>query len=44
MVHVFKNVLESSRAKNYCPVSVLSVISKFFEKLVKNRIVDHLEI
>ena len=44
MVHVFKNVWESSRAKNYCPVSLLSVISKFFEKPVNNRIVDHLEI
>ena len=30
-------------AKNYRPVSVLSVISKVFEKLVNNRIVDHLE-
>ena len=25
------------------PVSLLSVASKFFEKLVNNRIVDHLE-
>ena len=29
--------------KNYHPVSLLSVVSKVFEKLVKNRIVDHLE-
>ena len=29
--------------KNYCPVSLLSVISKVFEKLVNNRVVDHLE-
>ena len=28
---------------NYCPVSLLSVVSKVFEKLVNNRIVDHLE-
>ena len=32
-----------STAKNYCPVSLLSVVSKIFEKLVNNRIVDHLE-
>ena len=29
--------------KNYCPVSFLFVFSKFFEKLVNNRIVDLLE-
>ena len=40
---VFKNVGERSTAKNYCPVSLLSVVSKVFEKLVNNRIVDHLE-
>ena len=38
----FKNVGERSTAKNYCPVSLLSVVSKVFEKLVNNRIVDHL--
>ena len=43
MVPVFKNVWERSTAKNYCPVSLLSVVSKVFEKLVNNRIVDHLE-
>ena len=43
MVPVFKNVGERSAAKNYCPVSLLSVVSKVFEKLVNNRIVDHLE-
>ena len=37
VVHLFKNVGERSRAKNYCPVSLLSV-SKVFEKLVNNRI------
>ena len=42
VVHVFKNVGEVSTAKNYCPVSLLSVVSKVFEKLVNNRIVDHL--
>ena len=43
MVSVFKNVGERSTAKNYYPVSLLSVVSKVFEKLVNNRIVDHLE-
>ena len=43
MVPVFKNVGERSTSKNYCPVSLLSVVSKVFEKLVNNRIVDHLE-
>ena len=27
----------------YCPVSLLSVVSKVFERLVNNRILDHLE-
>ena len=43
VVPVFKNVGERSTAKNYHPVSLLSVVSKIFEKLVNNRIVDHLE-
>ena len=43
MVPVFKNVGERSTAKNYRPVSLLSVVSKVFEKPVNNRIVDHLE-
>ena len=43
MVHVFKNVGKRSTAKNCHPVSLLSVVSKVFEKLVNNRIVDHLE-
>ena len=42
MVPAFKNVEERSTAKNY-PVSLLPVVSKVFEKLVSNRIVDHLE-
>ena len=41
MVPVFKDVGERSTAKNY--FSLLSVVSKVFEKLVNNRIVDHLE-
>ena len=43
MVPLFKNVGERSTAKNYCPFSLLSVVSKVFEKLVNNRIVYHLE-
>ena len=43
VVPVFKNVWERSTAKNYHSVSLLSVVSKVFEKLVNNRIVDHLE-
>ena len=34
---------ERSTAKSYHPVSLLSVVSKVFEKLLNNRIVDHLE-
>ena len=43
MVPVFKKVGERSTAKNYSPISLLSVVSKVFEKLINNRIVDHLE-
>ena len=43
MIPVFKNVGERSTAKNYHSVSLLSVVSKVIEKLVNNRIVDHLE-
>ena len=38
VVPVFKNVGERSTVKNYRPVSLLSVVSKVFEKIV-----DHLE-
>ena len=37
MVPVYKNVGERSTAKNYHPVSLLSVVSKVFEKLVNNK-------
>ena len=40
VVLVFKNVGERSTAGNYC---LLSVVSKISEKLVNNRVVDHLE-
>ena len=43
VVPVFKNVGERSTAKNYHPISLLSVVSNVFEKLVNNRIADHLE-
>ena len=43
VIPVFKNIGERSTAKNYCPVSFLFVVSKAFEKLINNRIVDHLE-
>ena len=43
MVPVFKNVRERSTAKNCHPISILSVVSKVFEKLLNNRIVDHQE-
>ena len=43
LVPVFKNVRERSTAKNYRPVSLLSVVSKVFEKLVNNGIADQLE-
>ena len=39
MVPVFKNVGKRSTAKNYRPVSLLSVVSKF----LNNRLADRLE-
>ena len=43
MVLVIKNVGERFIAKNFPPVGLLSVVSKVFEELVNNRVVDHLE-
>ena len=43
VVPVFKNVGEKFTATNYHPVTLLSVVSKVFENLVNNRVVDHLE-
>ena len=43
MVLVFNNVEERSKAKNYRFVTLLYVGSKIFEKLLNNRLVDHLE-
>ena len=39
----FKNVGERSTAKNYRLASLLSLLNKVFEKLVNNRIADHIE-
>ena len=43
MVPVFNNIAETPTGKSYRPVSLLSVFSKVFEKIIINRIVDHLE-
>ena len=43
VVPEFKNVGKRSTAKNYRPISLLSVVSKVLDKLVNNTIVDHLE-
>ena len=33
VVPIFKNIGEQFTAKNYCPVSLFSVVGKVFEKL-----------
>ena len=43
VVPVFKNVGKRSTAKNHCPISLLSVVSRVFEKLINNKIVDRLD-
>ena len=43
MTSVFKYAGERSTTKDYHTVSLPSVVSKVIEKLVSNRIVDHLE-
>ena len=43
VVPVFKNVGEKCTGKNYFPVSLSSVISKIFEKVLNDKLVDHLE-
>ena len=42
-VPVFKNVGGRSDPKNYHPVSLLSVVSKIFEKFINDKLVRHLE-
>ena len=43
MIPVFKYAGERSTTKNYHPVSLPSVVSKVFEKLLNNRIVYRFE-
>ena len=43
VVHIFKNVGDRYTAKTYHLFSLLSVVSKFFEKLLNDRIVNYLE-
>ena len=43
VVPVFRDVGLRSAAKNSRPVSLFSVVSSVFEKLLNNRIFDHLE-
>ena len=43
VVPVSKTVGERSTAKNYHQIILLSVVNKVFEKLVNNRLVDHLK-
>ena len=38
-----KNAVERSTLENYDLLSLLAVVSKLFEKLVYNSLVDHLE-
>ena len=42
-VPAFTNFGEKSAAKNYSPVSLFSVVSQVFEKLINNRIADYSE-
>ena len=43
VLSVFKNVGGRSAAKNYHDISLLSVVSEGFKKLLNNRLVDHQE-
>ena len=43
MVAILKNIWETSATESYRPVSLLFMVNKFFEKLVNNMLVDHLE-
>ena len=43
VVPVFKNFEEKSTAKNYCPVSLPSVVSEVFEKRVNKKIINNLK-
>ena len=43
LVPILKNIEERSTAKIYSPVTLLSVVTKLFEKLVNNRVANYLE-
>ena len=43
MIPIFKNVGAKSMAKNFNPVSILSVVSKIFEKHLNNSLVYDLK-
>ena len=43
MILIFKNFGERSAVESYCPVSLLSVVSKIFVKLVNDGLVDHIK-
>ena len=43
LVAILKDIWETSATESYRPVSRLSMVNKFFEKLVNNMLVDHLE-
>ena len=38
VVPIFKNIWEQSTAKTYCPVSLLSVVGKVFEKFSQRNV------
>ena len=44
MVPELTSVGQRSTTKNYCPISLLSVVRKIFEKLINYRLVDHREV
>ena len=43
MVTLFKNAREMPTAKSYRPVILLSTVSRVFEKLVNNKMVDYVK-
>ena len=43
MILIFKSVGEKCIAKNCRLISLVSAVSKIYEKLVNNRIIDHQE-
>ena len=43
VVAILKNIWETSATESYRPASLLFLVNKFFEKLVNNMLVNHLE-